>query len=90
MVASPILGVSKAQNGFVWLRLPKITKIARNLRNHRIWTPRSFEPPHLSGRQNRQGANGYVLSMGTKIWDPEQTPEQCPEQGPEQRPEWTN
>ena len=35
----------------------------------------------------RQGANGYVLSMGAKIWDPEQTPEQCPEQGPEERPE---
>ena len=27
----------------------------------------------------RQGANGYVLSMGTKIWDPERTPEQGPE-----------
>ena len=40
----------------------------------------------------RQGANGYVLSMGTKIWDPERTPEQgpewTPEQGPEQDPEW--
>ena len=36
----------------------------------------------------RQGANGYVLSMGTKIWDPEQSPEQGPEQTPEQGPEW--
>ena len=36
----------------------------------------------------RQGANGYVLSMGTKIWDPEWTPEQDPEQTPEQGPEW--
>ena len=31
------------------------------------------------GAYSRQGANGYVLSMGTKIWDPEQTPEQGPE-----------
>ena len=36
----------------------------------------------------RQGANGYVLSMGTKIWDPLQSPEQGPEQTPEQGPEW--
>ena len=38
----------------------------------------------------RQGANGYVLSMGTKIWDPERSPEQGPEQSPEQGPEWKN
>ena len=37
----------------------------------------------------RQGANGYVLSMGTKIWDPEWTPEQGPERTPEQGPERT-
>ena len=36
----------------------------------------------------RQGANGYVLSMGTKIWAPERSPEQGPEQTPEQGPEW--
>ena len=41
----------------------------------------------LSGRQ---GANGYVLSMGTKIWDPERSPEQGPEQTPEQGPECKN
>ena len=38
----------------------------------------------------RQGANGYVLSMGTKIWDPERSPEQGPDQTPEQGPEWKN
>ena len=38
----------------------------------------------------RQGANGYVLSMGTKIWDPERSPEHGPEQTLEQGPEWTN
>ena len=35
----------------------------------------------------RQGANGYVLSMGTQIWDPEQGPEQTPEQSAERTPE---
>ena len=40
--------------------------------------------------QRRQGANGYVLSMGTKIWDPERTPEQGPEQTSEKGPEWKN
>ena len=29
-----------------------------------------------------------VLSMGTKIWDPERSPEKGPEQTPEQGPEW--
>ena len=40
------------------------------------------------GSYNRQGANGYVLSMGTKIWDPEQSTEQDPEWAREQDPEW--
>ena len=50
---------------------------------------RGRAPCHTCGK-NRQGANGYVLSMGTKIWDPERSPEQGPEQTPEQGPEWKN
>ena len=48
----------------------------------------SARPPPL--RLDRRGANGYVLSMGTKIWDPERSPEQGPEQTPEHGPEWKN
>ena len=40
--------------------------------------------------EDRRGANGYVLSMGTKIWDSERSPEQGPEQTPEHGPEWKN
>ena len=47
----------------------------------------SVRSPTCKVTCNRQGANGYVLSMGTKIWDPERSPEQGPEQTPEQGPE---
>ena len=50
-----------------------------------LWARLSRKRIRATGRQ---GANGYVLSMGTKIWDPEQSPEQDPEQIPEQGPEW--
>ena len=39
------------------------------------------------GSITRQGANGYVLSMGTQIWDPERIPEWGPERTPERGPE---